>query len=134
MCKRGEYPITVPPLIEFTDGRSFKPVGGDFTEPQCRPIRPKGAAAIGGGSYPRVGAACQGAPKPEAEGPYSEHGGWGCLGGAAVPGGVLQHADGWGHPADSGRRAMRQEGCGAVEALPPLLVWNRQAGSPWKPE
>jgi hypothetical protein len=48
MCTRGEYPITVPPLIEFTDGRSFKPVGGDFTEPQCRPIRPKGAAAIGG--------------------------------------------------------------------------------------
>ena len=48
MCKQGEYPITVPPLIEFTDGRSSKPVGGDFTELQCRPIRPKGAAAIGG--------------------------------------------------------------------------------------
>ena len=85
------------------------------------------------GCYPRVGAACWGAPKPVAEGPYSEHGGWGCLGGAAVPGGALQHADGWGHLAGSGRRAMRQEGYGAVEALAPL-VWNRQAGSPWKLE
>jgi len=48
MCKRGEYPITVPPLIEFTDGRSSKPGDGDFTEPQCRPITRKGDAAIGG--------------------------------------------------------------------------------------
>ena len=85
------------------------------------------------GCYPRVGVAWWGAPQPGAEGPYSEHGGWGCLGGAAVPGGVLQHADGCGHLAGSGRRAKRQEGCGAVEALAPL-VWNRQAGSPWKPE
>jgi hypothetical protein len=60
MCKRGEYPITVPPLIEFTDGRSSKPVGGDFTELQCRPITRKAAAAIGGAapvpeSGPHVG-------------------------------------------------------------------------------
>jgi hypothetical protein len=47
-CTHGKYPTTVALLIEFTDGRSSKPVGGDFTEPQCRPIKRKGAAAIGG--------------------------------------------------------------------------------------
>jgi hypothetical protein len=46
MCTRGECPTIVPPLIEFKDGHGSR--DGDLTEPQSRPSRPKGAAAIGG--------------------------------------------------------------------------------------
>jgi hypothetical protein len=41
-------------------------------------------------------------------------------------------AGGLGHRADPGRRAMRQEGCGAVEALALVFSWNRLVGSPWR--
>lgn len=40
-------------------------------------------------------------------------------------------AGGLGHRAGPGRRATRQEGCGAVEALVLRVSSNRQAGSPW---
>jgi len=46
MCKRGERPTNVPPLIELRDGHGSR--GSDLAQPQCRPITPKGAAAIGG--------------------------------------------------------------------------------------
>ena len=46
MCTHGEYPATVALLIEFNAGHGFR--DGDLTEPQSRPSRPKGAAAIGG--------------------------------------------------------------------------------------
>ena len=46
MCTHGEYPTTVALLIEFNDGHGSR--DGDLTEPQSRPSRPKGAAAIGG--------------------------------------------------------------------------------------
>jgi hypothetical protein len=44
----------------------------------------------------------------------------------------LRDAGGLGHRAGPGRRARRQEGSGAADALAPVFSWNRQVGSPWR--
>jgi len=76
-----------------------------------RDLAPKGAAAIGGAAcYPGSGPLGGVHQSPELRAPIRNTADGAVSAEAAVPGGVLQHADGWGHLAGSGRRAMRQEG------------------------